>query len=224
MTVILRTSHLGRAVDGKSLVDDATFEVTRGEILAIAGPSGAGKSSLLRLLNRLDEPTSGTAFLHDTDYKTIAPRELRRQVGMVTQRPFLFAGTIAGNLRFGPAQRGDLLPAARIDELLARVALPGTGDRDVANLSGGEMQRVSLARTLANSPLVLLLDEPTSALDDTAKREVESLIRSIVRDEKLGCVMVTHDMTQAARLADRALLMEAGRVIRAGTVSEVLNA
>jgi putative ABC transport system ATP-binding protein len=224
MTVVLRTSHLGRVVEGKTLVDDATFTATRGDIVAIAGPSGAGKSSLLRLLNRLDEPTTGTVYVHDTDYRTMPPRELRRQVGMVTQRPFLFPGTVADNLRYGPAQRGEILPDARIDDLLARVALRGYGERGVSNLSGGEMQRVSLARTLANTPLVLLLDEPTSALDDAAKREVESLIRSIVSDEKLGCVMVTHDMTQAARLADCALLMEAGRIVRAGTLSEVLNA
>jgi len=222
--VVLQASHLGRVVDGKTLVDDATFDATEGDIVAIAGPSGAGKSSLLRLLNRLDEPTTGTVFLHDTDYKTLSPRELRRQIGMVTQRPFLFAGTVADNLRFGPAQRGESLAGSRVEELLARVALRGYADRDVSNLSGGEMQRVSLARTLANTPLVVLLDEPTSALDDVAKREVESLIRSIVRDEKLGCVMVTHDMTQAARLADRALLMEAGRIVRSGTVTEVLNA
>lgn len=224
MKVVLQASHLGRVVDGKTLVDDATFDATEGDIVAIAGPSGAGKSSLLRLLNRLDEPTTGTVFLHDTDYKRLSPRELRRQIGMVTQRPFLFAGTVADNLRFGPAQRGESLAGSRVEELLARVALRGYADRDVSNLSGGEMQRVSLARTLANTPLVVLLDEPTSALDDVAKREVESLIRSIVRDEKLGCVMVTHDMTQAARLADRALLMEAGRIVRSGTVTEVLNA
>jgi putative ABC transport system ATP-binding protein len=222
--VVLRASHLGRVVAGKTLVDDATFDATRGDILAIAGPSGAGKSSLLRLLNRLDEPTTGTVHVADTDYRAMPPRELRRQVGMVTQRPFLFPGTVADNLRFGPAQRGQSLAGSRVEELLARVALRGYGARDVSNLSGGEMQRVSLARTLANTPLVLLLDEPTSALDEVAKREVESLIRSIVRDEKLGCVIVTHDMTQAARLADHALLMEAGRIIDAGTVSEVLNA
>jgi putative ABC transport system ATP-binding protein len=94
----------------------------------------------------------------------------------------------------------------------------------VANLSGGERQRVSVARTLANAPLVLLLDEPTSALDDAAKREVEALVRAIVRDQGLGCVMVTHDMEQAARLADRALALERGRVVRAGSIEEVLHA
>jgi putative ABC transport system ATP-binding protein len=193
-------------------------------VLALVGPSGAGKSSLLRLLNRLDEPTQGTVYLHGSDYRELEPRELRRKVGMVTQRPYLFPGTVADNLRFGPAQRGERLPDAAVADLLARVGLEGYAGRGVANLSGGEMQRVSVARTLANSPLVLLLDEPTSALDDAAKREVEALVRAIVHAQGLGCVMVTHDMDQAARLADRALALAAGRMVRAGSIDEVLHA
>jgi putative ABC transport system ATP-binding protein len=157
---ILRAEHLGRAVKEKSLVQDANFEVRKGEVLAIVGPSGSGKTSLLRLLNRLDEPTTGTVYIEGTDYRTIDPRELRRKVGMVTQRPYLFPGTVADNLRFGPAQRGQLLPQDSIEELLAKVGLKGYAGRDMANLSGGEAQRVSVARTLANSPLVLLLGSP----------------------------------------------------------------
>jgi putative ABC transport system ATP-binding protein len=211
-------------VSGKVLVEDASFEARAGEVLALVGPSGAGKSSLLRLLNRLDEPSQGTVYLQGADYRTLEPRELRRKVGMVTQRPFLFPGTVADNLRFGPAQRGERLPDATVADLLARVGLEGYADRGVAKLSGGEMQRVSVARTLANAPLVLLLDEPTSALDDAAKREVEVLVRAIVREQGLGCVMVTHDMDQAARLADRALALAGGRVVRAGSIAEVLHA
>jgi putative ABC transport system ATP-binding protein len=221
---ILRAEHLGRAVKEKSLVQDANFEVRKGEVLAIVGPSGSGKTSLLRLLNRLDEPTTGTVYIGGTDYRTIDPRELRRKVGMVTQRPYLFPGTVADNLRFGPAQRGQLLPQDSIEELLAKVGLKGYAGRDMANLSGGEAQRVSVARTLANSPLVLLLDEPTSALDDAAKLDVESLIQNIIRNQGLTCVMVTHDMVQAGRLADRALLLDSGRILRIGSVHEVLHA
>jgi putative ABC transport system ATP-binding protein len=178
----------------------------------------------LRLLNRLDEPTSGTVYLQGKDYRQIAPRELRRQLGMVTQRPYLFPGSVDDNLRFGPAQRGEVLPQDSVEGLLARVGLPGYAGRNVAKLSGGEAQRVSLARTLANSPLALLLDEPTSALDDAAKREVEALILQIVREHKLTCVIVTHDVAQAIRLADRALLLEAGRIARIGAVNEVFHA
>jgi len=221
---ILRTEHLGRTVKDKILVEDATFEVQTGEVLAIVGPSGSGKSSLLRLLNRLDEPTSGTVFVEGTDYRQIAPRDLRRKLGMVNQRPFLFPGTVEQNLQFGPQQRGESLPPESIEQLLTRVGLKGYASRNIANLSGGEAQRVSVARTLANSPFVLLLDEPTSALDEASKREVETSIQGIIRDQGLTCVLVTHDTAQAVRLAGRALLLEAGRIVRSGPVNEVLHA
>jgi len=223
-TAILAAEALGRVAGGRTLVEGATFEARAAEVVAIVGPSGAGKSTLLRLLNRLDEPTSGTVYLRGTNYRDIQPRELRRSVGMVTQRAYLFPGSVADNLRFGPIQRGELLSESTVDELLARVGLSGYAGRNVGNLSGGEVQRVSVARTLANRPLVLLLDEPTSALDESAKREVEALVQSIVRDHRLTCLMVTHDMAQAARVADRALVLERGRIARSGPAGEVLHA
>ena len=222
--VVLRAEHLGRSVPDKELVTDANFDLRKGETLAIVGPSGSGKSSLLRLLNRLDEPTRGTVYLDGVDYRQIAPRELRRRVGMVMQRPFLFPGTVAENLRFGPRQRGEELSDARMEELLAGVLLAGFAGRDVANLSGGEGQRVSFARTLANSPEVLLLDEPTSALDEEAKREVEGVIRRIGSKQGISCVLVTHDSGQASRLAEKALILEQGKIVRTGAAAEVLRA
>jgi putative ABC transport system ATP-binding protein len=222
--MVLRAEKLGRTVPGKVLVSDATFEVRKGEILAIVGPSGSGKSSLLRLLNRLDEPTEGNVYLDGVDYRQVAPRELRRRVGMVMQRPYLFAGTAVDNLRFGPRQRGEELSTAAAEALLAGVGLPGFGSRDVANLSGGEAQRVSFARALANAPEVLLLDEPTSALDEEAKRDVEAVIERIGHEQGVACVLVTHDAAQAPRLAQRALVLEGGRIVRSGLVAEVLRA
>jgi putative ABC transport system ATP-binding protein len=179
---------------------------------------------LLRLLNRLDEPNSGTVYLDQVDYRQIEPQELRRRLGMVNQRPYLFPGTVEQNLRFGPLQRGEALSQDAVDGLLHRVGLKGYATRNVANLSGGEAQRVSVARTLANSPEILLLDEPTSALDENSKLEVEMCIRNIVRDHRLTCILVTHDTSQATRLAGRALLLEAGRITRMGLVKEVLGA
>jgi putative ABC transport system ATP-binding protein len=222
--MLLRAGKLGRSVPGKVLVTEATFDVRKAEILAIVGPSGSGKSSLLRLLNRLDEPTEGNVYLDEVDYRRIAPRELRRRVGMVMQRPYLFAGTALDNLRFGPRQRGEDLSLEAVEELLAGVGLSGFASRDVSNLSGGEAQRVSFARALANSPEVLLLDEPTSALDEDAKREVEAVIQRIGHEQGVACVLVTHDAAQAARLAERVLVLESGRVVRIGLAAEVLRA
>jgi UDP-glucose/iron transport system ATP-binding protein len=225
---IVRCEHLGRVVKVKDtdkiLIEDVTFEVRRGEVLAIVGPSGSGKSSLLRLLNRLDEPTSGTVFVEGTDYRKIAPQELRRKLGLVTQRSYLFPGNVELNLRFGPRQRGVDLTQESVDQLLVEVGLQGYGGRDVARLSGGEAQRVSVARTLANSPTVVLLDEPTSALDPVSKVEIELLLQKILREQQLTCVLVTHDLSQASRFAQRAMLLQAGRVVRIGPVDEVLHA
>lgn len=221
---VLRAEHLARLVDGKRIVDSVSVSVRRGDMLAVVGPSGSGKSSFLRLLNRLDEPTGGTVFLGGTDYREIVPRELRRRVGMVTQSAFLFPGTVADNLRFGPRQRGESPPEEVIETLLHRVGLSGYGGREVSHLSGGEAQRVSLARTLANRPEILLLDEPTSALDDAAKHDVETLIGGIIRDQRLTCVAVTHDLPQAARLANRVMVLDRGRLVRVGGVEEALHA
>jgi putative ABC transport system ATP-binding protein len=216
--------HLSRAVAGKLIVDDVSVQVEPGEVLAVTGPSGAGKSSFLRLLNRLDEPTSGTVLVDDADYRAIAPRDLRRRVGMVMQTAYLFPGSVAANIAFGPHQRGQTLSAETIGGLLERVGLPCYAARDVANLSGGEAQRVSLARTLANGPEALLLDEPTSALDEASARGIEELILSIIAERAMTCVIVTHNKAQAERIAARAMLLESGRLVAIGPTQEVLRA
>jgi putative ABC transport system ATP-binding protein len=221
---ILRTVNLSRVVGNKKLVDNISLEVFRGAVMAIVGSSGAGKSSFLRLLNRLDEPTNGTVYLQGTDYRTILPRKLRERVGMVMQAPYLFPGSVAENIRFGPRQRGEVLADEQIEQILDRVGLGGYEDQDTNHLSGGEAQRVSLARTLANSPDFLLLDEPTSALDDAAERSVEELLLQIISEENLTCLIVTHDMAQAARLAKQAVLIDSGRLVRVGAVEEIIHA
>jgi putative ABC transport system ATP-binding protein len=222
-TVALETKHLFRSIVERVLVSDISVQVQPGEVLAVVGPSGAGKSSFLRLLNRLDEPTGGTVRLRGQDYRELAPRELRRRVGMVMQMAYLFPGTVAANIAFGPWQRGERLAAEQIDALLERVGLPGYQERDVSNLSGGEAQRVSVARTLANVPEALLLDEPTSALDDVSARGTEELVLSIIRERRMSCVIVTHNTAQAHRIADRTMILEAGKLVAIGPTKEVLR-
>jgi len=221
--LMLETQDLSRAVRDKVLVSDISVQVQPGEVLAVVGASGAGKSSFLRLLNRLDEPTGGTVRLKGQDYRELTPRDLRRRVGMVMQMAYLFPGTVAANIAFGPWQRGERLAAEQIDALLERVGLPGYQARDVSNLSGGEAQRVSLARTLANAPEALLLDEPTSALDDVSARGIEDLVLNIVRERRMTCVIVTHNTAQAHRIADRTMILEAGQLVTIGPTKEVLH-
>src|SRR5450755_739647 len=121
--IAIEAEHLSRTVVDRALVSDITVQVQSGEVLAVVGPSGAGKSSFLRLLNRLDEPTGGTVLINGQDYRELAPRDLRRRVGMVMQVAHLFPGTVAANLQFGPQQVGEGLFSEQIATLLERVGL-----------------------------------------------------------------------------------------------------
>jgi len=220
----LATEHLTRIVDGESLVADVSVEVRAEEVFVVFGPSGSGKTSLLRLLNRLDEPTSGTVYLDGTDYRTIKPRALRQRVGWVPQRPTLIEGTVAENVAWGPTLRDEPVDTDRLEELLDRLGLAGFADRDAGRLSGGEAQRVAIARTLFNDPDVVLLDEPTSSLDAAAADRVESLLADVMAAYALTAVLVTHDADRARRLGHRGVRLAAGHVQAAGTLDAVLRA
>lgn len=179
----------------------------------IVGPSGVGKSTLLRLLNRLADPSAGTVRYRGRDLREHDVLKLRREVGLVPQLPALLEGTVADNVLFGPrlAKR-----AADVAESLRLAGLdPAFEPRRADALSVGEQQRVMLARTLALQPSVLLLDEPTAALDDTSKAAIERTLRDLRERLGLSFVLVTHDLDQAARLADRVLVLEPGALSEA---------
>jgi putative ABC transport system ATP-binding protein len=177
-------------------------------ITALFGPSGSGKSTALRLCNRLDVPTSGQVLFCGEDIAGLDPLSLRRQVGMCFQRPTPFPGTVADNLRAADSDASD----DRMRDTLARVALTGSWlNRDATALSGGEAQRVCLARTLMAQPRVLLLDEPTSAVDAAAARVIEGAVRRMADDSGIAVLWVSHDLAQVERLADRVFTIERGR-------------
>ena len=222
-SIALETAHLSRAVVGKVLTDDINVQVQVGEVVAVVGPSGSGKSSFLRLLNRLDEPTGGAVRLNGKDYRKLAPQELRRRVSMVMQTAYLFPGTVAENVAYGPRQRRQRLLAEQTDALLQRVGLSGYQERNASNLSGGEAQRVSIARTLANAPEILLLDEPTSALDEDSARGVEDLVLDIIRERRMTSVIVTYNNAQARRIAHRTMIIQGGKLVAIGPTDEVLR-
>lgn len=206
----LEAIGLVREAGGTRIVDGADLAVDEGEVVAVVGPSGAGKSSLLRLLNRLDEPDDGVVLLDGDDTRRMAPMELRRRVGLVPQDPSLWPGTALENVTLASRLRDEDPDEDRARALLADLGLEGLADRDAGDLSGGEAQRVALARTLYNEPEVLLLDEPTANLDPGSRDEVEAAIADLVQDRRITAVLVTHDHDQARRLADRVVEMHDG--------------
>ena len=219
----LAIENLTRVVDGTALVKDVTIEVQAEEVFVVFGPSGSGKTSLLRLLNRLDEPTRGTVFLDGTDYRDIDPRTLRRRVGWVPQAPTLINGTVAENVAWGPTLRNEPVDDGRLHELLDRLGLSEFEDREADRLSGGEAKRVAIARTLLNDPDILLLDEPASNLDAEAADRVESLLADVMDAYALTAVLVTHDADRARRLGQRGVRLEGGQVVQGGAVKTVVK-
>jgi putative ABC transport system ATP-binding protein len=186
-------------------------------ITVLAGPSGSGKTSLLRLCNRLDVPDEGEVHFRGENVQHLDPLALRRRVGLVSQRAVLFGGTVRDNLCVALPDGDD----AAFAQALARASLDATFlDRPGQQLSGGEAQRVCLARTLVTAPEVLLLDEPTSALDAGPRLAFERLARGLA-DEGMPILWVTHDLDQLRRVADHVLVLDEGRVCRAGGVALV---
>jgi ABC-type proline/glycine betaine transport system ATPase subunit len=206
---------------GKRVLSDLSARIPDGAS-CIAGPSGSGKSTLLRLLNRLVDPDSGMVGCRGRDVRTYDPLALRRDVCLVPQLPAPLEGTVSDNVVYGVRLAGGDTEVGRMLELSGLDA--SFADRDASQLSVGEQQRVMLARALALDPSVLLLDEPTSALDGDARDAVERTLLRLRDELDLSYVLVTHDLDQAARLADWVLqLALGGSVVGEGLATELLR-
>jgi D-methionine transport system ATP-binding protein len=206
------------------------LEVERGEIFGVIGRSGAGKSTLLRCINLLERPTSGAVAVDGTDLTSLSPvalRERRRGIGMIFQHfALLSSRTVRENvalpLELAGRRRADI--DAAVDPMLAFVGLETMRDRYPAELSGGQAQRVGIARALAGRPGVLLCDEATSALDPETTTSILALLREVNRTFGTTIVLITHEMGVIKEICDRVAVIDGGRIVESGHVREVFLA
>jgi iron(III) transport system ATP-binding protein len=201
-----------------------SLEFPRGELTSLLGPSGCGKTTLLRCIAGFERPDAGTIRLSGQVVSgpgVDTPPE-RRRVGIVPQEGALFPHLdVAGNVAFGLRGLGRSSAAARVDELLELVGLPGLGRRRPDQLSGGQQQRVALARALAPKPSVVLLDEPFAALDASLRSSVRSEVASVLRSTRTTAMLVTHDQDEALEMADEVAVMRDGTIIQSAPPAEL---
>ncbi|MFS0866723.1 methionine ABC transporter ATP-binding protein [Microbacterium sp. 179-B 1A2 NHS] len=210
-------------------VDDVSLDIAAGSITGIIGYSGAGKSTVLRLVNALEKPTTGSVEIDGRDITRLGERELRTlrgDIGMIFQQFNLFdSRTVAGNVAYPleVAGRPRAEIRTRVEELLAFVGLADKARSYPEQLSGGQKQRVGIARALATEPRILLADEATSALDPETTQEVLGLLQRVNAELGITILVITHEMEVVRTLADRIVVMENGRIIEDGPVFDILS-
>lgn len=204
-----------------AILREVDLEIPEPGITVVLGPSGAGKSTLLRLCNRLEVPSRGAVFFRGTDIAEMDPIDLRHRVGMVFQRPALFGGTVRDNLGVGAPDASETAVARALQRAGLGAAFLG---RRADELSGGEAQRMCLARTLVTEPEVLLMDEPTTGLDSGPRTALERSVRHLADEHRVPVVWVTHLLDQMERLADHVLVLVDGRLRFSGAPSGLADA
>ncbi|AGK60833.1 phosphate ABC transporter ATP-binding protein, PhoT family [Archaeoglobus sulfaticallidus PM70-1] len=219
---MIEVINVRKSIRGKEILKGVNLKVKRREVMVIAGPSGSGKSTLLRCINRLTEIDGGDILVDGISIKKYNPIQLRRNVGMVFQFPVMFEGRVKDNIAYGLRLLGKTATEKSVEKLAREVGIENLLDADASKLSGGEQQRVAIARTLALEPKVLLLDEPTASLDPENVRKIENLVLKLVRSRDLTVLWVTHDVEQAKRIGDRVAVMKDGRIVTVEDPEKIL--
>ena len=220
----IRVENLVKSFGSTRVVNDVSFEVRPGELVALLGPSGGGKSTVLRMIAGLETADRGQVWLDGERVDHLHARD--RQVGFVFQHYALFRHmTVADNIAFGLSVRGVVTadPRERVTTLLEVMGLRGLGDRMPSQLSGGQRQRVALARALAPRPKLLLLDEPFGAVDAKVREELRRWLRKLHDEVHTTSIFVTHDQEEAFAIADRVMIISQGRLEQAGTPVDILD-
>jgi osmoprotectant transport system ATP-binding protein len=225
---VIETQELTRRYGQVTAVERLSLKIAEGELVVLLGGSGSGKTTTLKMVNRLIEPSSGRVLIDGQDAGALQPHELRRRIGYVFQRVGLFPHmTVGDNVGVTLTLLGwdRRRTAARVDELLELVELDPAlvRERHPDELSGGEQQRVGVARALAASPRLMLLDEPFGALDPLTRDRLQQSFLRIRQRLGLTAIFVTHDMVEALLIGDRIAVMHGGRLVQIGTPSELLQ-
>ncbi len=209
---MIEIQGLRRQYNGRTVVDIDHLSIRAGELLSILGPNGAGKSTLLRLLHFLEPPDEGKVSFGGQVINYPAPINVRRKIAMVFQRSIMFNRSVRENISYGLNIRGKA-EDTKIDKILVRFGLKELEKENARVLSGGEIQRVALARALILEPELLLLDEPTANLDPSNAALIEAIINEVRGKRRTTIILVSHNVSQASRLADRTAMIFSGKVI-----------
>ena len=223
---IVELEEVYKNYENLQVLKDITARIKKGTSTALVGPTGSGKTVLLRLIDLLEKPSSGTIYFEGTNVNESdnTRLEIRRQIGMVFQKPLVFKTSVYENIAYGLKIRGKKENMnQRVKELLELIGLSGYENRNALKLSGGETQRLALARAMITEPKLLLLDEPTANLDPLSKKKLEELILKINRESETTILMTTHDLLQGQRLANHMIILNNGQILQSGTADKVFR-
>ncbi|WP_414469795.1 ABC transporter ATP-binding protein [Methanobacterium sp. ACI-7] len=221
---IVELENVYKNYEKLQILKDINLKIKRGTSTALVGPTGSGKTVLLRLIDLLEKPSSGKVYFEGIDANESSKRrlEIRRQMGMVFQKPLAFKASVYDNIAYGLKIRGENKNLKeRVREMLKMVNLQSYDNRNALKLSGGETQRLALARAMITDPKLLLLDEPTANLDPISTTKMEDLIAKINKESETTIIMTTHDLSQGQKLADEMVILNNGQISQKGTPEEI---
>ncbi|MFS9101746.1 ATP-binding cassette domain-containing protein [Streptococcus australis] len=209
------------------ILKDVNLRIENGEFMVLVGPSGSGKTTMLKMVNRLLEPTDGNIYMDGKRIKDYAERELRLSTGYVLQAIALFPNlTVAENIALIPEMKSWTKEqiASKTEELLAKVGLPAAeyAKRMPSELSGGEQQRIGIVRAIIGEPKILLMDEPFSALDAISRKQLQTLTKELHKEFGMTTIFVTHDTDEALKLGDRIAVLQEGEIVQVADSKAIL--
>lgn len=224
---MIEYKHVALRYTEKAILKDVNLRIEDGEFMVLVGPSGSGKTTMIKMINRLLEPTDGNIYMDGKRIKDYDERELRLSTGYVLQAIALFPNlTVAENIALIPEMKGwgKERVASKTVELLEKVGLPASdyADRKPHELSGGEQQRVGIVRAMIGEPKILLMDEPFSALDAISRKQLQALTKDLHKEFGMTTIFVTHDTDEALKLGDRIAVLEEGEIVQVADPKTIL--